>query len=227
VQVHGCDVEKFSQTLDSPRDSFLLRKNVCDLRLKVLGHWWDQDTTSSGHRPPADLHPRDIPRALVEWRKAKLLPTLEAFAAAVAHFECLDFLIVKYSFDWEASMGPQYPFLPPSTVAKLLRNLPMMHSLRMLIVDLSSGLDYSSAEDPHICEELAHITPRLERVKIRLKMICPKVFDFDRSLRCEDVKLKSLVIKMFLPQLDDASVTNSVSCYSSLGEQSPRELSVS
>lgn len=51
-----------------------------------------------------------------------------------------------------------------------------------------------------MCELLSKVLPRLEVVRLRLASICTRLFQLDLDLKPEDVKLKSMILKLHLPQ---------------------------
>lgn len=81
----------------------------------------------------------------------------------------------------------------------LFSNLPLHHSLKELTLDLLSGVSYSDGGDFHLCERLSPLLHRLEAVRLRLPTICPLLLKLPQGVQCDEIRLKSLAIRLYLP----------------------------
>lgn len=191
----------------------LMHKNTRELRIRLLGHYWDEasSTEPSGHgddlnEPPFDFILPEHAVALEDWRDKTLRPHLNALFTDLHHFEALKTLIFEATADAEVGheRGPHWDYLYQSTVLTFFHNLPITHDLTYLTLDISglrNGVLNDVHADTHFCTSIANILPRIKNVRLRMHTLCPTIFNIDETLTHESVKLTTLIIKLHLPTL--------------------------
>lgn len=209
IHIYGCDIGDLSRKWSYQNKRVLMHRNTRELRIQLLGHWWDYNSkalteddaeaTREGNEPPAEFAAPQGQKEVREWQKKILLPAMNELFGDLSRFGQLQRVSLECLLEFDNHNGPQWEYLTSSTIATFLRNLPIAHDLRSLTLDLCSGLNYDEINDAHICEEVAQVLPRIEDVRIRLRLICPSIFELQETLQAGDVRLKRLVIKLHLP----------------------------
>lgn len=189
----------------------LMHKNTRKLRVRVLGHYWDEPSSRepSGHgddlnEPPFDFELPEHIAALVDWRDDTLRPHLNTLFTDLHNFEALEVLKFEATADSEVGQerGPHWDYLYQSTVLAFLHNLPIIHDLNHLTLDISglrNGLLSDVNSELHLCTSIGKVLPRIEHVRLRMPTLCPTILDIDEPLPPQFIKLKTLVIKLHLP----------------------------
>lgn len=195
----------------------LMYKNTRSLRLRLLGHWWDSNVAatydsededgnsvdSDAHNePPFDFKQPAGRKALETWRDEKLRPYLEALFDDLRNFSVLQSLSVEASSDpsYEDTDGPRWDYIYQSSIVHLLQNLPIMHDLSSLTLDLCGMHDSLCDEQPgvHLCALLATVLPQIEHVRVRLPSTCSSILKLPTT-RPANVRLKTMILKLHLP----------------------------
>ena len=105
----------------------------------------------------------------------------------------------------EREQGPRWDYLHDSTLRSLISSLPPF--LNNLTIDLcgSKTIRPDRGRDPtHLCPLIGDRLPDFQNVRLRLRCICPEVFNFSSSKANIQPKLKTLVIKLNLPHFPDS-----------------------
>ena len=226
IRIHGCGIGDLAGKWSYSGEWVLMHRNTRELWMRQLGHWWDQNSKAALeswqgigeaeevpiNQPPEGLNYLDIIKAATWWQSTTLTPALDELFGDLRHFEALECLSLESLLDTNQDTGPQCGHLYSSAVATLLRNLPILHDLRSLTIDLCAGLNYDEKDDAHICEELAKVIPHIEDVRLRLKLICPSIFELQPDIGSSAVKLTSLKIKLHQPPFEMATIYTSTSC---------------
>jgi hypothetical protein len=237
--VYGCNIADLKSKLGDAKHSSTAHKNTRLFKIRLLGHWWDENSkqafdscvkldryTALGiqdrvrNAPPDMYGARQAANMLWRWNSDTMTPTLLHLFEDLPRFEALENVVFETLIDYEETLGPQFPFIRSSTVAILLRNLPLAHDLKELTLDLAAGADYDEPEDIHICEEVAIILPRIETVRIRLKLICTSLFNFPENVKGADVRLKRLMVKLPQPAVPNRARIMATSCNAGAGTDS-------
>ncbi|KAF2162310.1 hypothetical protein M409DRAFT_27314 [Zasmidium cellare ATCC 36951] len=202
----------------------LMHKNTREMRIRLLGHYWDEnscqafdseyveDDEEGGaagpptpiNEPPIEFEEPEHIVALEQWRDRYLRPQLDALFTDLRHLEALESLTFEASADPEVGheRGPHWDYLYQSTILTFLHNLPVTHDLKDLTLDISglrNGLLNDSEADHHLCTSLAKILPRIENVRLRMPTLCEKIFALDSNLQPNEIRLRTLIIKLHLP----------------------------
>lgn len=189
----------------------LMHKNTRKLRVRLLGHYWDEASSGDpgGHgddlnEPPFDFEMPGHVAALEVWRDNTLRPHVNSLFADLSNFEALETLKFEATADAEAGheRGPHWNYLYQSTVLAFLHNLPIAHDLKYLTLDISglrNGVLNDVDGDTHFCTSIANVLPRVENVRLRMHTLCPTIFDIDEALSNHAIKLQTLIIKLHLP----------------------------
>ncbi|KAK3709405.1 hypothetical protein LTR37_010966 [Vermiconidia calcicola] len=226
TRIHGCDLGHFNERWSHLEQRKLMHRNTRNLDVRLLGHWWDEASKraiidgSEGEEDnaaPAEVVGQEGQKALNRWQADVLRPCLAKLFRDLSHFQVLEIMSLETVFDVAEARGPQWPYLYSSAAASFLRCLPLTQDLKKLTLDLCSGLNYDEVEDAHICEEMARILPRIENVRLRLRIICPSIFEFSNHPEPRDIRLRSLVIKLHLPTFDHSVQLSSTCCTETQG----------
>ncbi|KAK5175244.1 uncharacterized protein LTR77_000381 [Saxophila tyrrhenica] len=219
IRIHGCDVERLKDQQKSYKQRLLMHKNAREVNVRLLGYWWDDKTKQVFERPvwPQTLRWQDQidlpdllnepPEAVInnrrhplsEWHRTSLAPAIEKLSEDLRRCETLDSLSFEALIDWDDPWSPKYPFLSSSLAGRLIGSLPVAQRLKRLTLDLASGLDYDETDCAHVCEDVARILHLVECVRLRLALICPCIFELPKTVEKEDIRLKSLVLKLNQP----------------------------
>ena len=119
-------------------------------------------------------------------------------------------------FSFEASseddpgLGPRWDYLLGSSFKKIIKNLPHI-GLNNLTLDTCGSALATSREDRtpiHLCPLLASRLPDFQRVRIRMRHICPDILDLSTNLSDTPSRLRSLMIRLSLPFFPEATYEN-------------------
>ena len=228
IQIFGCDIKDLADKRNSQNQRLLMHKNTRKLYIRLLGHWWDENHKSQitddsqiglDNAPPAEF--RTPEGRVMQWQKTILNPAMDELFRDLSRMEVLEDITLETSLDSSDEIGPQWEFLDSSTVATFLQNLPITHDLQNLTLDLGSGLNYDEPENAHICDDMAKILPGIESVRLRLKLICTSVFPSQEALRGRNVRLKSLILKLHMPEFQSTTSFDARSCVGMEGHHGP------
>ncbi|KAF2769450.1 hypothetical protein EJ03DRAFT_351190 [Teratosphaeria nubilosa] len=207
----------------------LMHKNTRRLRLRVLDHPWDRTGAevieqNSGVNSEDDFHalpqPIEITDNRWDWSRGPDLSddaqyetcrtwpstvksNLDDLASDLRKFTALEQLIVEASGTFEFDNRRQDAnYLDSRTIYNLVSNLPVMHNLSALTLDLC-GSNFLPLEGGgrHICPALANMWPRIANVRIKMRQICTAIFALPdtAALPTEQLRCKSVVFKLHVP----------------------------
>ena len=167
---------------------------------------WDCDWTTVG--PVRDFFYRDWwrwheeRRTLHRWA-GRVNKKLIELAAMLSDSSLNEFSFTAAS-EYENEQGPRWDYLHDSTLRSLISSLPPF--LNNLTIDLCGSRLITpdcGREPAHICPLTGDRLPDFQNVRLRLRCICPEVFQFSSSKVKTQPKLKTLVIKLDLPFFPD------------------------
>lgn len=136
---------------------------------------------------------------LQRWRQ-RLDEKLIALADILPNFEKLKGLSFEASSESEGSQGPRWDYLFGSTMEKLIQALPT--GLESLTLDICGSTARRSSHDRapvHLCPLLALRLRDFEHVRLRMRHICPLIYDMPTTPSDIPSRLASLVIRLTLP----------------------------
>lgn len=119
-------------------------------------------------------------------------------ADRLASFTSLEQFMFEASSEREKTAGPRWDYISDATLAKLIARLP--DCLTTLTLD-TSGTEIvpASGRPLHLCPLIAEHLGRVRTVRLRMRCICPVVF----NMKGGQLNLESLTIKMSLPMFGD------------------------
>ena len=170
---------------------------------------WECDWMTAG--PEGDTakrrtrwHWRGEQRALHQWA-GRINKKLVELAATLPNARSLEEFSLEASSEYEGEHGPRWDYLHDSTIRSLTLNLPF--SLKNLTLDMCG----SGVITPDRCKEIIHLCPLIagrlrdfQNVRLRLRCICPLVFQSLSVTTDSESRLKTLVIRLSLPFFPEA-----------------------
>ena len=111
---------------------------------------------------------------------------------------------IEAASEVDSLQGPLWDYLHDSTIRSLISSLPLF--LNNLTIDLCGTRLISpdrGREPVYICPLIGDRLPDIQNVRLRLRCICPGVFQTSSSKSKTQPRLKSLVIKLSLPYFFD------------------------
>ena len=124
--------------------------------------------------------------------------------AAILPGTNLDEFSFEATSESEGKQGPRWDYLHDSTLRSLISSLPPF--LNNLTIDLcgSRHLTPDRGRDPdHLCPLIGDRLPNFQNVRLRLRCICPQIFQCSSSEVKFQPRLETLVIKLNLPFFPD------------------------
>ena len=137
-------------------------------------------------------------RTLHRWA-GRVNKKLVELAAVLPHTN-LDEFSFEATSESEGEQGPRWDYLHDSTLRSLISSLPPF--LNNLTIDLCGSRPITPDRGRgavHICPLIGERLPDFQSVRLRLRCICPQVFQCSSSKVKIQPKLKTLVIKLNLP----------------------------
>ena len=170
---------------------------------------WDCDWMTAGPegdiaKPRTRWHWRGEQRALHQWA-GRTNKKLVELAATLPNSRSLEEFILEASSEYEGKLGPRWDYLHDSTIRSLILNLPS--SLNNLTLDLcGSGVITPDRrrEAIHLCPFIAGRLRDFQNVRLRLRCICPQVFQSLSATTDSESRLKTLAIRLSLPFFPEA-----------------------
>lgn len=143
-------------------------------------------------------------RALHQWA-SRINKKLVELAATLPNSRSLEEFILEASSECEGEHGPRWDYLHDFTIRSLILSFPS--SLKNLTLDLCG----SGVITPDRCRETIHLCPLIagrlhdfQNVRLRLRCICPQVFQSLLVTTGSESKLRTLVIRLSLPYFPEA-----------------------
>ena len=119
---------------------------------------------------------------------------------------------LEASSEYEQKEGPRWDYLHDSTIRSLISSLPS--SLNNLTLDAcgSRFITPDRSRDPiHLCPLIAERLHNFQNVRLRLRCICPEIFQAPALKASAQSKLMSLVVRLSLPYFPDVAGESSKS----------------
>lgn len=168
----------------------LMHKNTRDVRVRLLGHGWDEATAQADedceyttwNELPHDMEGNEYmtSQALKLWRNSQLKPCLDDLFGDLRQFEALENIVVEARSEPvdELVSIPHHDYLHASTISRLISNLPITRSLASFTLD-TYGTELLG--NGHVCAMIANVLPRIENVRLRMARMCPGMFRLESS----------------------------------------------
>lgn len=119
-------------------------------------------------------------------------------ADRLASFTSLEQFMFEASSEREETVGPRWDYISDVTLGKLIARLP--DCLTTLTLDTcGTEIVPGSGHPLHLCPLIAENLGRVRTVRLRMRCICPIVFNMTSGY----LNLESLTIKMSLPMFGD------------------------
>lgn len=148
------------------------------------------------HTEEHQLHP---------WRQS-VNEKLVVLASALPNFKNLKDLSFEASSEGDGELGPRWDYLFGSTVEKFIQAVPT--GLKSLTLDICGSTVVVSEHNRmpvHLCPLIACRLQDFERVRLRMRHICPRVYDNANKEVDEPSNLAFLVIRLSLPAFPEAT----------------------
>ncbi|MCJ1456051.1 hypothetical protein MMC28_006408 [Mycoblastus sanguinarius] len=149
----------------------------------------------------------EMEQSLRPWR-AGTNYLISELASTLSDFQKLEELSLEASSELEAHEGPLWDYVFDSSIKDIISNLPT--TLTNLTLDTCGSniiSPNSGKKSLHFCPLIAERLHGLQNVRLRMRCICPKIFDVS-SIQGAASKLKTLVIRLSLPYFQEASYEN-------------------
>lgn len=143
-------------------------------------------------------------RILHRWA-GRINKKLVELAAMLPDIKNLDEFSFEAASEHDGEQGPRWDYLHDSTVCSLLSSLPPF--LNKLTIDMcgSRAITQDRVSDPvHLCPLLGDRLRDLQDVRLRLRYICPQIFQTSSTNSSTKPRLKTLVIKLCLPHFPNS-----------------------
>ncbi|KJX99720.1 hypothetical protein TI39_contig353g00048 [Zymoseptoria brevis] len=206
IRLYGHDIDRITGKLGYSGSRLLMHKNTRRVQ--------DGECPSPYLRnyPPPELIDDQVAlnQASTEWRNVRLRGSLNKLFSDMHNFETLETLCVEAGCEtqFQTIRFPQRDYLHGSTMSILMANLPIMQNLATFTLD-TFGTNFTSTA--HMCDELALVIPHIKTVRLRMKWICPKIFNL-QGLQSKPTKLEHLTIKLQASAFDHAPGFHSLLC---------------
>ena len=130
---------------------------------------------------------------------------LTDFMGTLASFNDLRELSFEASSEEKISSGPRWDYLFSSTMASSISYIPF--SLQNLTLDLSGSNTFFNEQGKtrHLCPLIARRLHDFENVRLRMRCICPQIFDRSPLHSWTTSNLKGIVVRLSLPNFPEAS----------------------
>lgn len=184
----------------------------------LLGHngakdWktWDCDWMTVGPEGVGVMnqqtrwHWRREKRTLHQWAR-RINKRLVELAAILPNTKGLEEFSLEASSEDDGEQGPRWDYLHDSTIRGLISSLPS--SLNNLTLDLCGSRAITpdrGRETIHLCPLIAERLCDFQNVRLRLRCMCPQVFQSSSSRPNAGSRLRTLVIRLNLPYFPQAA----------------------
>ena len=201
VFVHGISINRLIHDWGYGEGRTLMHKNTRDIDIMLNGvedEAWPTFDPTLGITVFPDPPQETDSSGWAYWRNDVVTPILKELFNDLPRFTALERFSFTAGTDSLSRCDPRVAHTRFSTVESLIRNVPLVCGLKKLTLDIPTGVILDSL-DQHLCEHVARIIPRVESVRLRLKVICPDIFHLPMNLAADDIRLKTLALKLHLP----------------------------
>ena len=157
-------------------------------------HTWKLSGIDAGkiqHSAHLSAHPQQA------WMR-RINTKLVELADRLASFTSLEQFMFEASSEREKTAGLRWDYISDATLGKLIARLP--DCLTSLTLDTCGTEVVPTSDRPlHLCPLIAENLGRVRTVRLRMRCICPVVFNMTSG----QLNLESLTIKMSLPMFED------------------------
>ena len=137
---------------------------------------------------------------------------LVELADKLATFTTLEEFMFEASSEQELTPEPRWDYVHDVTLGKIIAGLP--NHLTALTLDTCGTEVVPASDHPiHVCPLIAQHAGKIKTVRLRMRCICPVVF----NMAIEKLAMESLIIKLCLPLFSNRAVNdyyNSKRCFS-------------
>ena len=143
-------------------------------------------------------------RKLHQWG-GRINKKLVELAAILRHSKAMKEFSLEASSEDDDGQVPRWDYLHDTTIRILISSLPS--NLCNLTLDMCGSKAITpdrGREAVHLCPLLAERLHDFQNVRLRLRCICPQVFQSSSSRTGTESKLKTLVIRLSLPSFSDS-----------------------
>lgn len=150
-------------------------------------------------------HWRRETRTLHRWAR-RINKKLVELAAILPNTKGLEEFSLEASSEDDGEQGPRWDYLHDSTIRGLMSSLPS--SLNNLTLDLCGSRAITpdrGRETIHLCPLIAERLCDFQSVRLRLRCMCPQVFQSSSSRPNAGSRLRNLVIRLNLPCFPQAA----------------------
>ena len=140
-------------------------------------------------------------RWLHQWR-GLINKKLVALAAILSGTKNLEEFSLEASSENDTNLSPRWDYIHDSTIQSLLVSFPS--SLNNLTLDLSGSRAITpdrGRKPVHLCPLIAKRLHDFQQVRLRLRCICPEIFQPFSSNTNAESRLRTLVVRLSLPYL--------------------------
>lgn len=222
IQEYGCTLQHREKIWwRSENERRLTHKNTQRFHLRLRGHWWDEATKRHYDDPDiddndsqAEANVSPFPYAITPSKDGQMLrwrddcdAKLKASFHDLPQFEALEDFLFQVGFESEQMMKGRWHYACASAIESLLLSVPLMKNLSILTLDDYAGFraDTDSFLYPQgLCPRIRAVILYVPNVRLRLDYFCTALFRVPGHLSAEEVRLKSLVIKLRIPCHHDA-----------------------
>ena len=134
---------------------------------------------------------------------------LVELADTLATFKSLEEFMFEASSEQEKISEPRWDYIQDVTIGKIITGLPN-HLTALTLDTCGTGIIPASDHPIHLCPLIAQHAAKIKTVRLRMRCICPVVF----NMATEKLAMESLIIKLRLPSFDYEINQNAKRCYS-------------
>lgn len=133
---------------------------------------------------------------------------LTSLSCMLPDFTKLEELSIEARSQRDATWGPRWDYLSYTSIRSMVANIPP--TLTNLTLDTcGSNLvlpeEHADAATSHICPSIARQMRQVQNVRLRLRCICPLIFDSSSTASGQNSRLETLVVRLSLPSYPEAT----------------------
>jgi hypothetical protein len=103
--------------------------------------------------------------------------------------------------DLRFPLGPRYEYLASWSISGLLGSIPASRISDLVLDICGSETEDDHTSGHHMCPNLASLIPSLRTVRLRMRKICPRIFEFPSDPE-HNSRLESLIVNISLREHD-------------------------